>query len=358
MRQRIRSNGLQAALGAGLAALLAAPGRGRRRADRPEGRPPDRRRRAGREAERPVRRHRLRRAPGPARSGRRSRRPRRAGRSPPSPAPPRASCPSTTASTGSASSSPGRSTSWSTPTARRSSRSRPPRASARASSSIGDGYAVTNAHVIEGETRIAAILYQKTSSGWRRRKIEDVQIVAVNPFLDLALLKLPPQEDLKYEPVVLGTLRRPRRRRRRLRRRQPAGARAERLAGHPEHPEPELRGAGLPPDRRGDQPGQLGRAAVQPPGRGHRRDQHEGLGRATTSASPSRSTTSRTSSGTGTPSPTTRTTRTAATATWTPRDVGDRAPPPGAPTAEAGGRPGPDPGAPDLGAQVAALAQN
>ncbi|RUL84210.1 S1C family serine protease [Tautonia sociabilis] len=68
-----------------------------------------------------------------------------------------------------------------------------------------DGFVVTNAHVIEGETRISAILYQKTSSGWRRRKVEDVQIIAVNPFLDLALLKLPPQEGLKPEPVVLGT---------------------------------------------------------------------------------------------------------------------------------------------------------
>ena len=69
-----------------------------------------------------------------------------------------------------------------------------------------DGFAVTNAHVIEGETRISAILYQRTSSGWRRRKIDDVQIIAVNPFLDLALLKLPPQDGLKLEHVVLGTL--------------------------------------------------------------------------------------------------------------------------------------------------------
>lgn len=69
-----------------------------------------------------------------------------------------------------------------------------------------EGFAVTNAHVIEGETRISAILYQKTSSGWRRKKVEDVQIIAVNPFLDLALLRLPAQESLKLEHVVLGTL--------------------------------------------------------------------------------------------------------------------------------------------------------
>jgi serine protease Do len=69
-----------------------------------------------------------------------------------------------------------------------------------------DGYAVTNNHVIEGETRISAILYQNVPSGLARRRIENVEIVALNPFMDLALLKLPPQKDLKYNHVVLGSL--------------------------------------------------------------------------------------------------------------------------------------------------------
>jgi serine protease Do len=69
-----------------------------------------------------------------------------------------------------------------------------------------EGFAVTNHHVIDGETRISAILYENTAGGLKRRKIEDVVIVALNPFVDLALLKLPPQKDLKLGHVFLGSL--------------------------------------------------------------------------------------------------------------------------------------------------------
>ena len=67
-----------------------------------------------------------------------------------------------------------------------------------------EGYAITNAHVIQGETRISAILYQNVPSGLSRRRIEDVEIVAINAFFDLALLKLPLPSDLKPSSVVLG----------------------------------------------------------------------------------------------------------------------------------------------------------
>ncbi len=68
-----------------------------------------------------------------------------------------------------------------------------------------DGYVVTNNHVIEGETRVSVVLFQQTESGLERKRIEDVEIVALNPFVDLALLKMP-TKGLKLKPVYLGGL--------------------------------------------------------------------------------------------------------------------------------------------------------
>jgi serine protease Do len=68
-----------------------------------------------------------------------------------------------------------------------------------------EGYAITNAHVIQGETRVSAILYQNVPGGLARRRVDDVEIVAVNPFFDLALLRLPLPGDLKPSHVVLGS---------------------------------------------------------------------------------------------------------------------------------------------------------
>ncbi len=67
-----------------------------------------------------------------------------------------------------------------------------------------DGFAITNVHVIQGETRVSAILYMNAQDGLARRRIEDVEIIALNPFFDLALLKLPLPSDLKPTHVVLG----------------------------------------------------------------------------------------------------------------------------------------------------------
>jgi serine protease Do len=67
------------------------------------------------------------------------------------------------------------------------------------------GHCVTNYHVIEKETRIAATIFHQSPNGeFARRRIDDVKIVALNPFLDLALLQVPVQKDLKFRTVFLA----------------------------------------------------------------------------------------------------------------------------------------------------------
>ncbi len=62
------------------------------------------------------------------------------------------------------------------------------------------GHVITNFHVIENETRIAVVVFRKVGNEFKHQKFEDVDIVAINPFLDLALLKVNLPDD--YTPVV------------------------------------------------------------------------------------------------------------------------------------------------------------
>src|SRR5262245_50431985 len=58
------------------------------------------------------------------------------------------------------------------------------------------GHCVTNYHVVEQETRIAVTIFHKNENGeFVRRRVDDVAIVALNPFFDLALLQVPAQKD-------------------------------------------------------------------------------------------------------------------------------------------------------------------
>ncbi|MEM7813201.1 MAG: trypsin-like peptidase domain-containing protein [Planctomycetota bacterium] len=67
------------------------------------------------------------------------------------------------------------------------------------------GHCVTNCHVIEGERQLACILYVPSETGGlTRRRIADVEIVALNPFLDLALLRIPETEGVPFRPVTLA----------------------------------------------------------------------------------------------------------------------------------------------------------
>lgn len=67
-----------------------------------------------------------------------------------------------------------------------------------------DGHCITNYHVIERETRIAVTIFQKGKLGrFEKKRIKNIEIVALNPFLDLALLKIPATSDVKMRPVFL-----------------------------------------------------------------------------------------------------------------------------------------------------------
>ncbi len=67
------------------------------------------------------------------------------------------------------------------------------------------GFCVTNYHVVEKETRIAATIFHRGGTGeFNRRRVDDVRIVALNPFFDLALLQIPAQKDLVFRPVSLA----------------------------------------------------------------------------------------------------------------------------------------------------------
>ena len=67
------------------------------------------------------------------------------------------------------------------------------------------GYCVTNYHVVERETRIACVIFDKTASGdFVKRRIQDVKILALNPYFDLALLQIPAVEGFQFTTVALA----------------------------------------------------------------------------------------------------------------------------------------------------------
>lgn len=67
-----------------------------------------------------------------------------------------------------------------------------------------DGYLITNYHVIEKETKIEVTVFQKAKDGFEKRKFKKVKIEAINPFVDLALLKVEDLGDIKVKFVYLG----------------------------------------------------------------------------------------------------------------------------------------------------------
>lgn len=68
------------------------------------------------------------------------------------------------------------------------------------------GYAITNAHVVQGETNLRTTVWFPQPDGTLKRVIiEDVEIVAVNNHLDLALLKIehPDKQPFVFAPLEL-----------------------------------------------------------------------------------------------------------------------------------------------------------
>lgn len=70
-----------------------------------------------------------------------------------------------------------------------------------------DGYLITNYHVIARETRIRVTVFIRAESGFEQKSYKKVKIIALNPFVDLALLKIEDEEAEKsFKYVYLGSM--------------------------------------------------------------------------------------------------------------------------------------------------------
>ena len=69
-----------------------------------------------------------------------------------------------------------------------------------------EGHLITNYHVIEKETKIEITVFQKAKNGFERKKFKKVRIVALNPQVDLALLKVEDAVDDNIKFVYLGDI--------------------------------------------------------------------------------------------------------------------------------------------------------
>ncbi|MCH8822687.1 MAG: trypsin-like peptidase domain-containing protein [Planctomycetes bacterium] len=66
------------------------------------------------------------------------------------------------------------------------------------------GYAITNAHVIQGETNLRATVWFTQPDGTEKRQvIEDIEIIAVNNHIDLALIKITHPDDGEFAFALL-----------------------------------------------------------------------------------------------------------------------------------------------------------
>src|SRR5690606_34241049 len=67
-----------------------------------------------------------------------------------------------------------------------------------------DGHLVTNFHVVEGETEVSVTLYLQGENGFELRTVRGAKVVAINPPMDLALVKMDAPEGVTLRPVFVG----------------------------------------------------------------------------------------------------------------------------------------------------------
>ena len=68
------------------------------------------------------------------------------------------------------------------------------------------GYLITNYHVVEKETKIEVTVFKKAKDGFDKKVFKGVRIEAINPFVDLALLKVEDLGDMQVKFVYLGDI--------------------------------------------------------------------------------------------------------------------------------------------------------
>ncbi|MCA8960900.1 MAG: trypsin-like peptidase domain-containing protein, partial [Planctomycetes bacterium] len=66
------------------------------------------------------------------------------------------------------------------------------------------GYIVTNYHVIENERDVEVTLYLEGENGLEKKRVKNVEIVAINEFMDLALLRIPDAEQYHLSSLTIA----------------------------------------------------------------------------------------------------------------------------------------------------------
>ena len=67
-----------------------------------------------------------------------------------------------------------------------------------------DGYVVTNFHVVDGEVAVDVTLYLRSKNGFDVRTVKGCKVVAINPHIDLALVKMEPPDDVELTIAYIG----------------------------------------------------------------------------------------------------------------------------------------------------------